>query len=337
MSMALECLRQVFISILYRGDDDDEGFRSLKLEDPCFFSMIVHSTTTCEKHNKRLSVVTNYMNKPLNIENLYLHPQLMVNNRKYQRKLHPPHIRFSCEGVILFVNDACCATTCYVLNPTTQEEVIVQRTSQLCHRLLCALYYCPVDHQFKILSAGVINGSLVEYQVYTFKTQTWREIRGTSVNLLPRYKKGCPAVVNGALHWITHYNLQRNKNDPPPSCEINGIIIFKMDKEQTYAKPHPGSVCNVAHLDNEHKFLMTLLVMENNLCFCHLLASQPALPLDIWILDDYKKWAWNKTYNINLFPYGPGRNPNYLRWIMKPLYIQAVILLCVLNNNKVMC
>ncbi|KAH0680693.1 hypothetical protein KY284_021778 [Solanum tuberosum] len=95
-----------------------------------------------------------------------------------------------------------------------------------------------------------------------------------------------------------------------------------MDKEQIYAKPHPGSVCNVAHLDNEHKFMMTLLVMENNLCFCHLLASQPALALDIWILDDYKKWAWNKTYNINLLPYGPGRNSKYLHWIMKPLYIQ---------------
>ncbi|KAH0684195.1 hypothetical protein KY285_021682 [Solanum tuberosum] len=365
--MALECLRQVFISIICRGDDEEEGFRSARLPDCIIIDilnrlpiqvlvrcqskrdylgalissrdfmtlhltkakargpmLLLHdSTTDHEKRNKKLYVLTNYMTKPLKIQNLYLRPQLMVNNKKYRgpNPGHPPHIRFSCQGVILLVNDTCCPTTYYVLNPITQEEVIVQCTIQLSHRLLCALYYCPVDHQFKLLSAGVINGSLVEYLVYTFKTQTWREIRGTSVNLLPQYKKGSPAIVNGALHWITNYNLQRNKNKPH-DCENTGIIVFKMDMEQIYAKPHPGSVCNVAHLDNEHKFLMTLLVMENNLCFCHLLASQPALALDIWILDDYKKWAWNKTYNINLFPYGPGRNPKYLHWSMKPLYIQ---------------
>ncbi|KAG5613557.1 hypothetical protein H5410_024838 [Solanum commersonii] len=243
--------------------------------------LLLHdSTTDHEKRNKKLYVLTNHMTKPLKIQNLYLRPQLMVNNKK----------------------------------------------------LLCALYYCPVDHQFKLLSAVVINGSLVEYLVYTLKTQTWREIRGTSVNLVPRYKKGSPAIVNGALHWITNYDLQGNKNKPH-DCENNGIIVFKMDKEQIYAKPHPGSVCNVAHLDNEHKFMMTLLVMENNLCFCHLLASQPALALDIWILDDYKKWAWNKTYNINLFPYGPGRNPQYLHWSMKPLYIQDGFTLVMIIVN----
>lgn len=364
--MAFECLRQLFISMLCKGDDE-----SVRLPDCIVIDILnrlpIEVVVRCQskrdylgalissrdfktlhlskanargpmlllrdstRTNKKLYVVTNYLTKPhyltkpVNMENLYLHSQLLVNNKKYQG-VHPPHIRFSCEGVILFVNDARCGKICYVLNPTTQEEVIVQRTD---HNLLCALYYCPVDHQFKLLSAGVINGSLVVYLVYTFKTQTWREIRGTSVNLLPLYKKGSPAMVNRALHWITHYDLQ-NK----PSCDNNGILIFKMDNEQIYAKPHPGSVCNVAHIDNEHKSMMTLLVMENNLCFGHLLASQPALALDIWILEHYKKWTWNKTYNINLTPYGPGRNPDYLHRIMKPLYIQDGIFLFYFKADK---
>ncbi|KAL3372305.1 hypothetical protein AABB24_008721, partial [Solanum stoloniferum] len=163
-SMALECLRQVFISILCRGDDDkeeeDEGFRSVRLPDCIIIDilnrlplqvlvrcqskrdylgalissrdfmtlhlnkakargpmLLLHDSTTDEKRNKKLYVLTNYMTKPLKIQHLYLRPQLMVNNKKYRGRNpgHPPHIRFSCQGAILFVNDACCATTCYVL------------------------------------------------------------------------------------------------------------------------------------------------------------------------------------------------------------------------------
>ncbi|MCD7461130.1 hypothetical protein HAX54_045340 [Datura stramonium] len=100
------------------------------------------------------------------------------------------------------------------------------------------------------------------------------------------------SVVNGALHWIMYSDLEKKKMGLPPNCSNNGIIAFRMDEEQLSAKPHPGSVCNTEH---EHR-VMTLLVKENCLSFCHLLGSRPgAGTVDIWILEDYEMWAWNQS------------------------------------------
>ncbi|KAK4351777.1 hypothetical protein RND71_027295 [Anisodus tanguticus] len=146
------------------------------------------------------------------------------------------------------------------------------------------------------------------------KTRTSRKIRSsTNFNFLPY---SSPTVVSGALHWIMYTDLE--KKGLTPSCENNGIVVFRMNKEELSAKPHPGSVCNT---EKEHK-MMTLFVKENRLSFCHLLFPEPVV--DIWILEDYEMWAWNKRYKVKIpfrFPYSE-EVPIDMYWKIKLFYNQ---------------
>ncbi|XP_059307651.1 F-box protein At3g07870-like [Lycium ferocissimum] len=216
-------------------------------------------------------------------EKFQLRPELMINNPQ----AHHLILLYSCQGVLLF-GDLRWKSTSYVFNPITQEEVTVQRT--LYPGYLCALYFCPYTRQFRILYAQV-RGTSCQYFIYIFKTQTRRKIHSSySFNFLPSGDN--PAVVNGALHWIMHHDLER-KNIPP--CE-KGIMVFRMDKEEPSAMPHPGStVCKSKQVHRT----MTLLVKDDFLSFCNLLV--PEYAVDIWILEDYEMRAWIKRYKVNLF------------------------------------
>ncbi|XP_075077205.1 F-box protein At3g07870-like [Nicotiana tabacum] len=216
------------------------------------------------------------------IRKLHLRPELMINNKRWEQ---PPTLQCSCQGVLLFADPM--RPTYYALNPITQEEVTIKHTPD--PGKSCALYFCPLTRQFKLLYVQA-QGSLCQYFVYMFKTQTWRKIHPSSTfNFLPY--RNSHAVVNGALHWIMYSNLEQ---EGIPPC-ANGIMVFRMDKEELFAMPHPGSVCTSKKVHTT----MTLLVKENCLSFCHLLVSEYAV--DIWILEDYEMRAWNKRYKVNLF------------------------------------
>ncbi|XP_060185790.1 F-box protein At3g07870-like isoform X1 [Lycium barbarum] len=223
----------------------------------------------------------NKKKKKAAFKKFHLRSELMIN--KYWEH---PLLVYSCQGVLLFASSSW-QSTYYVFNPITQEEVTIQ------HRLhpgfLCALYFCPYTRQFRILYVQV-RGSFCQYFVYIFRTQTWRKIRSSSsFNFLPSGVNS--AVVNGALHWVMHHDLER-KNTPP--CE-NGIMVFRMDKEEFSAMPHPGStVCN----SKQAHRTMTLFLKDDCLSFCNLLF--PEYAVDIWILEDYETRVWIKRYKVNL-------------------------------------
>lgn len=346
--MALECLTQVLVSLfdkICRGDEElTETFRCLPdcLIVDIISRLPIDTLVRCRRNCRDLrALISSHYFTTLHLSRA--RPMLLFHNFWDTRKRHKQlyvldntgeitylcrlpglswgtyskTIVYSCQGVLLFASSMWPSTTYYVLNPITQEEVIIQHKHE--PGRFCALYFC---RELKLLYAQV-RGSLCQYLVYIFKTQTWRKIRSsssssnTNFNFLP-YNRA-PAVVNGALHWITYSDLE--KKGLPPNCANNGIIVFRMDKEQLSAKPHPGSV------EQEHR-TMTLLVKENCLSFCHLLGSE--FSLDIWILEDYEKWAWNKRYKVNLFceiifPYNlpyVGKVPANMYLFIKIFYIQ---------------
>ncbi|PHU21033.1 hypothetical protein BC332_12184 [Capsicum chinense] len=137
------------------------------------------------------------------------------------------------------------------------------------------------------------------YLVYVFKTRTWRKIRSSSsFNFLPITRS--PAVVNGALHWILLPDVENKGLPPCNSCGDNGIIVFRMDNEQFSGKPHPAShVCNGQ--PQEHTMMKLLVNEKETLYFCHMISSEQAV--NIWMLEDYEMWAWNRMYKIDLFRY----------------------------------
>ncbi|XP_016498199.2 F-box protein At3g07870-like [Nicotiana tabacum] len=235
------------------------------------------------KHGQDLYVVGENLNnkKKVAFKQLYLRPELMIN--KYWD--HQLVLTYSCQGVLLF-GDLKWQSTYYAFNPITQEEVAVQHT--LHPGYLCALYFCPYTRQFRLLYAQV-RGSCCQYFVYIFRKWTWRKIRSSSsFNFLS--SGDTPAVVSGALHWIMDHDLE--KKDIPPCA--NGIMVFRMDKEELSTIPHPGSMCNSKR---RHR-TMTLLVKDDSLCFCNLLISNYVV--DIWILKVYEMRIWIKRYNIDL-------------------------------------
>ncbi|XP_070044324.1 putative F-box protein At3g17480 [Nicotiana tomentosiformis] len=245
--------------------------------------LLIHDFVKSTKNGQQLYVFgTEHLNGKNVFRKLHLRPELMINNKRWEK---PPILQYSCQGVLLFVDRMW--PIYYALNPITQEEVTIKNTPV--PGKSCALYFCPLTRQFKLLYAQA-RGSLCQYFVYMFKTRTWRKIHSSSTfNFLPYLNSH--AVVNGALHWIMYADFE--KEGIPPCA--NGIMVFRMDKEELSAMPHPGSVCTSKKVHTT----MTLLVKENCLSFCHLLVSEYAV--DIWILEDYEMRAWNKRYKVNLF------------------------------------
>ncbi|KAF3634651.1 putative protein-like [Capsicum annuum] len=217
-------------------------------------------------------------------EKFHLRSELMIN--KHWKDVIV-NLSYSCQGVLLCTSRRR-QSPYYVVNPITQEQVTIRHT--LHPGYIRALYFCPCTRQFRILYVQV-RGSSCQYLVYIFKTQKWRKIRSsTPFNFVSGGDN--PAVVNGALHWITHHDLERKDIAP---CE-NGIMVFRMDKEEFSAMPHPGSstVCNSKQA---HQTMM-LSVKDDRLCFSNLLFR--TYTVDIWILEDYEAQIWIKRYKIDL-------------------------------------
>ncbi|OIT39142.1 hypothetical protein A4A49_02938 [Nicotiana attenuata] len=108
-----------------------------------------------------------------------------------------------------------------------------------CQGVVLFAYHPSPYYALNPITKEEVRDSWCQYLVYVFKTRTWRKIHSPSTfNFYPC--DASPAVVNGALHWIMLTDLE--KKDVPPCA--NGIMVFKMDKEELSAMPHPGSVCN---------------------------------------------------------------------------------------------
>ncbi|XP_049380319.1 F-box protein At3g07870-like [Solanum stenotomum] len=271
------------------------------------------------KHGQDLFVYGENENKKIKkknkvaFEKLHLKPELMINKNSKEE----PNLLYSCEGVLMFASSRW-KSTYYIVNPITQEELTLRCT--LHPHFVCALYFCPYTRQFRILFAEV-QGTSCQYFVHILKMHKCKEIHSsTSFNFLS--KNGNPAVVNGALHWITFHDLKRKKIAP---CE-NGIMVFRMDKEELFTMPHPVSNHNVCNSKQAH-LAMTLMVKDDRLCFCNMLI--PWYIVDMWLLEDYETQSWIKRYKINLlnekiFPFGKRLSEIRIRcaWDLKFLYIQ---------------
>ncbi|XP_010312574.1 F-box protein At3g07870-like [Solanum lycopersicum] len=249
--------------------------------------------------------------KKVMFQKLHLKPELRINKDK-------PCLLYSCEGVLVFVSSKW-KSTYYIVNPITQEELTVRYTPG--EVFVCALYFCPYTRQFRVLIAQ-LQDTCCTYFVHIVKIWKCEKIHSSiSFNFLPN--SGNPAVVNGALHWITLHDLKRKGIAP---CE-NGIMVFRMDKEELFTMPHPpvSKVCK----SNQDHLAMKLMVKDDHLCLCNMIL--PWYIVDMWWLEDYETRSWIKRYKINLlneriFPFSKRLSEREIRhrhaWNVKFLYLQ---------------
>ncbi|XP_059285794.1 putative F-box protein At3g17480 [Lycium ferocissimum] len=256
-------------------------------------------------HEQDLFIFDGSLNKDKMFTRVLLKRELMIN----KVNKHRPHLRYSCEGVLLFMV-LCSRPTYFIFNPITQEGVTIRHKFDPGY--LCAFYYCSLTSEFKLLYARK-EGSRCQYSIYTVRTQTWRKIHSPTSNCLPYVS---PAIVNGAVHLLVGKDLE--KPDTPPCA--NGIMVLKMDKEELSAMPHPGSVCSSWRTHQT----MSLLVKDESLCLCQLFVAENEM--DIWILEDYETWVWTKRCKVNL-----GFNNQGIR-LSKPFvdrsYWEVVLYMC---------
>ncbi|KAK4363497.1 hypothetical protein RND71_018738 [Anisodus tanguticus] len=275
--------------------------------------LIIQCDRCFTSHEQNLFIFDESLNKEKMFRKVLIKRELMIN----KVNKHSPLLRYSCEGVLLFM-DLCPRPSHFIINPITQEEVTVRHKFNPGY--LCAFYYCSSTREFKLLYAR-IEGSRCQYSIYTVRTQTWREIHSPTSNSLPNIS---PAIVNGAVHLLVGKDL--GKPDTPPCA--NGIVVLKMDKEEISTMPHPGSICS-SWITHE---TMSLLVKDESLCLCQLFIFEDAM--DIWILEDYETWVWTKRCKVNLvfnnevicrsMPFG---NLSYwqvvfMSWQIQPLHFQ---------------
>ncbi|KAM3341592.1 hypothetical protein P3S68_026558 [Capsicum galapagoense] len=126
--------------------------------------VLLYTLDDTSQHNEQLYVI----DKTGQLTYLSRQP-VAVNNSKLK-------LLSSCQGVVLFSDGKykLVPTTYYVLNPITQEEVIIQHIPQ--PDRLCGLYYCCRDHQFKLLYYVQVpesGATLCQYLVYIFKIRSW--------------------------------------------------------------------------------------------------------------------------------------------------------------------
>nr|XP_033514577.1 uncharacterized protein LOC117279194 [Nicotiana tomentosiformis]XP_033514578.1 uncharacterized protein LOC117279194 [Nicotiana tomentosiformis] len=135
--------------------------------------LLIHDFVKSTKNGQQLYVFgTEHLNGKNVFRKLHLRPELMINNKRWEQ---PPTLQCSCQGVLLFADPM--RPTYYALNPITQEKVTIKHTPD--PGKSCALYFCPLTRQFKLLYVQA-QGSLCQYFVYMFKTQTWRKIHPSS-------------------------------------------------------------------------------------------------------------------------------------------------------------
>ncbi|XP_060171385.1 F-box protein At3g07870-like [Lycium barbarum] len=241
--------------------------------------LIIQSGRFYTGHEQNLLVFDESLSKEKMFRKVFLKLELMIN----KVNKHPPRLRYSCEGVLLFM-DLRSRPTHFIINPITQEEVTIRHKFDPGY--LCAFYYCSLTREFKFLYARK-EGSRCQYLIYTVRTQTWRKIHSPTSNSMPNIS---PAIVNGAVHLLVGKDLEKPDT---PSC-AKGIMVLKMDKEELSAMPHPGSVCSSWRTHQT----MSLLVKDESLCLCQLFIVESAM--DIWILEDYEAWVWTKRCKVNL-------------------------------------
>ncbi|KAK4737451.1 hypothetical protein R3W88_001148 [Solanum pinnatisectum] len=326
--MALECFSWITQLLCRRYDNDEELSSLRRLPDCVLIEILSRLPADClvgvsktlislryfsTLHLKRAGplLILHYHCFATTIEhNLFekmftkvlLKHDIMINADRKQKL----RLRYCCEGVLLFTFEYS-PPTYVIFNPTTQEEVIVQ------HK------FDPGKLQFKLIYAREKN-YLLEYSIYSVRTQTWRmKICCATPNLLPYVS---PAIVNGAVHLLVARDLE--KPDIPPCAK--GIMVLNMDKEEFSNMRHPGS-CSSWKIHQ----MMSLLVKDESLSLCQLFIFDNMM--DIWILEDYEKWLWTKKCKVKLVFNNQGvyRNMRFLHcsywevvmhmsWQIKPLH-----------------
>ncbi|KAK6139400.1 hypothetical protein DH2020_026859 [Rehmannia glutinosa] len=120
-----------------------------------------------------------------------------------------------------------------------------------------------------------------EYHLYLFGSKTWRRTANPYFHCRPlayydvEGVNGNPSIVNGAMHWY-----------------VGEIMIFDMISEDFCCMPFPGGDTDKASYNQK------LLVNEDRLCcFC---TSCQVSEINVWILEDYANWTWNRKYTINI-------------------------------------
>ncbi|XP_058111356.1 F-box only protein 8-like [Magnolia sinica] len=179
----------------------------------------------------------------------------------------------------------------HVCNPATRELITLPQASQ--H---ISFYVNPIQHaglgyddvakQYKIVRFFNPSSDTslyhMECEIFTLgRSDSWRRVCSIPYSLAA-YP---PAFVNGALYWkIETYSLM----------DIYTLIIsFNLRDEKISVIPHPTSCSD----PNKNQCCMRVVQLGG----CLGLTDSSIKPLmDIWMLQDYTKHIWIKTYSINL-------------------------------------
>ncbi|GFP98812.1 hypothetical protein PHJA_002025100 [Phtheirospermum japonicum] len=144
---------------------------------------------------------------------------------------------------------------------------------------LCALFFHPVAKEYRILNVLKRRADHYVYYLYLFGSKTWRRTAKPSFHSRPpnikkyyyhtkMFNKN-PAIANGAVHWY-----------------VRGGQILTFDMIGFYGEK---GYCLPDVLVNEE---------EDRLCCCYMGSPEPVM--DVWVMEDYAKWAWIRKYVVNM-------------------------------------
>ncbi|PIM97490.1 hypothetical protein CDL12_30039 [Handroanthus impetiginosus] len=231
---------------------------------------------------------------------LDLYPRLSIINVESGTESKPWELKalkftefIACCDELVLLQSILSPKTCSVVNPRSKQKVKTIHIPTLSHGnccFPCGFFFHPLAKEYRIL-VGCLDSAQVmfEYYLYLFGANMWRRTSTPYFDRIPKYNwsnfvviNSSPAIVNGRLHWL-----------------VSEIMVFDMVSEEFCVKPLCFGECNIGGAF----YMRELLVKDDSLCFCNI--SHEERSLDIWFLEDYGNWHWNKKYVIKFDWYPP--------------------------------
>lgn len=226
---------------------------------------------------------------------------------------HSTELVGSCNGLLLLRSKDDFTTT-YVYNPVMQEETILRNPYRTGY--VCGIYFQPLIGEYNVLYVLKQGNNSLYYTcgLTNYSGAKWRQM--CSFGYQPA-SSSIATSAHGALHWINNAQTRKNDHDMP-LCS-HGILVFDISREEFCTMSHPGKECRSIR----SHYRMQLLEMKQHLAFCQVDAYNKCL--DIWVLEDYIKRVWVRSYIINLdwnlYLYPFGNSFALTRYDIKPLII----------------
>ncbi|OMO61682.1 hypothetical protein COLO4_33377 [Corchorus olitorius] len=194
----------------------------------------------------------------------------------------------SCNGLLVFTalprDNSQDPSIIYVCNPTTQEVIVMSKP--LVDGYCCGIYFHSSTKEYRILY--VTHGN--EYLILTVGKTGQRSV-GTFA--CSPSKAFLPITFNKNLHWMVM--LKEEEVDTPSSC-AKFIMVYNVETEEFNILPHPEAqqtlICSKIVHEN-----MKLIEMDGGLSFWWSFRDGF---LHGWVLIDYDRWDWTRTFMINI-------------------------------------